>query len=439
MLHTYKEALEWVHSRLRLGIKPGLSRMEWMLEKLGHPEKRIKSIHVGGTNGKGSTVTYLRSILVEAGYEVGSFTSPYIEQFNERISINGVPISDEEIVQLVNAIKPLADELEKTDYGAPTEFEVITAMAIYYFGEVRPLDFAIFEVGLGGRFDSTNVIQPLLSIITNIGMDHVQILGNSIEDIAYEKAGIIKEHTPIFTSVRDEAAFHVIQAEAAKKHALLFQLGINFTILNYEPIQAGEQFTFSTTKYTFEGLQVSLLGKHQTENAAGAIAALLYLTDQGVMNISESALRAGLRKAYWPGRMELLHNDPIILLDGAHNREGVRAFVDAIQSRYADRNIKLVFSALGDKDLTEMFTIMNELDGQLYVTEFDFPRAASANELKRRSENPTVIANNDWFSLLKELVSTLEPNDLLAITGSLYFISSIKPDLQKIIVSEFSK
>ncbi|MFK4997565.1 bifunctional folylpolyglutamate synthase/dihydrofolate synthase [Bacillus sp. N9] len=162
------------------------------VRKTRPPREKIKSIHVGGTNGKGSTVTYLRSILVEAGYEVGSFTSPYIEQFNERISINGVPINDEEIVKLVNAIKPLADELEQTEYGAPTEFEVITVMAMYYFGHIRPLDFAIFEVGLGGRLDSTNVIQPLLSIITNIGMDHIQILETQSKTSLMKKQGLLK-------------------------------------------------------------------------------------------------------------------------------------------------------------------------------------------------------------------------------------------------------
>src|SRR5690606_28062273 len=164
----------------RLGIKPGLKRMEWMLERLGSPEKDLKAIHVGGTNGKGSTVAYLRSILNEAGYKVGTFTSPYVEQFNERISVNGQPIQDYEITDLTNKIKPLAEELELTELGSPTEFEVITAMALYYFAKVNPMDITVIEVGLGGRFDSTNVIKPIASIITNIGMDHTQILGNTI-------------------------------------------------------------------------------------------------------------------------------------------------------------------------------------------------------------------------------------------------------------------
>ena len=228
MIHTYNEAIDSIDSRLRLGIKPGLIRMEWMLEKLGHPEREMKLIHVGGTNGKGSTVTYLRSILNEAGYRVGSFTSPYIEQFNERISVDGKPITDEEITELVNVIKPLADELENTDIGSPTEFEVITAMAIYYFAKMNPMDINVFEVGLGGRFDSTNVVNPLLSIITNIGMDHTQILGDRIEQIAYEKAGIIKSGIPVFTAAKVESAYAVLQEESATKNTSIFKLGRPF-------------------------------------------------------------------------------------------------------------------------------------------------------------------------------------------------------------------
>src|SRR4051812_11027369 len=163
MFTTYKQALEWIHGRLRLGIKPGLKRMEWMMDKLDHPETKMKTVHIGGTNGKGSTVTFLRSILEAGGYSVGTFTSPYIEQFNERISVNGKAITDEELLQLANIIRPLADELEETELGGPTEFEVITAMAFYYFATMNKVDIVIFEVGLGGRFDSTNIIQPLAS------------------------------------------------------------------------------------------------------------------------------------------------------------------------------------------------------------------------------------------------------------------------------------
>ncbi|MBS4202741.1 bifunctional folylpolyglutamate synthase/dihydrofolate synthase [Lederbergia citrea] len=433
MFHTYEEALDWIHSRLRFGIKPGLKRMEWMLEKLGHPERELKAIHVGGTNGKGSTVAYLRSILHESGYKVGTFTSPYIEQFNERISVNGNPIPDQAIIDMTNVIKPLADELEATELGSPTEFEVITAMAFYYFAKENPVDIAIFEVGLGGRYDSTNVIEPLVSIITNVGMDHTQILGNTIKDIAYEKAGIIKRNTPIFTAIKLNEALAVLQEEAKNKHAKLFQLGVDFFTSNYKPIDNGEQFTFSSNKLRFEKLELSLLGQHQTENAAGAIAALLYLNKTGHIEVKEEHFRAGLKKAYWPGRLELLSKSPTVLIDGAHNKEGLQAFAAAIKSRFQGRKINIVFAALKDKDLTEMFGILNSMEADLYLTQFDFPRAASAVELKDMSGNPNAKIHHDWPQLLKQLISSSKPDELIAVTGSLYFISEVKPYLSEVL------
>lgn len=334
MFNTYDEALNWIHSRLRFGIKPGLKRMEWMLEKLGYPEKKLKALHVGGTNGKGSTVAFLRSVLVEAGYEVGTFTSPYIEQFNERISLNGIPISDKEITQLVNIIKPLSDELEQTELGSPTEFEVITAMAIYYFANMNQVDIAIFEVGLGGRFDSTNVIEPLAAVITNVGKDHTQILGNTLSEIAYEKAGIIKRNIPVFTAVKPEEAIAVIRKEALEKESELYLLGKDYQIIEYRSKNLLEEFTYTSPLKTMEKLELSLLGRHQTENAAGAVSVLLWLNNNGHLNISETTIRSGLRKAGWPGRMELLSIDPPILIDGAHNPEGMRAFAETIDNKF---------------------------------------------------------------------------------------------------------
>ncbi|HZG72478.1 MAG TPA: folylpolyglutamate synthase/dihydrofolate synthase family protein, partial [Chondromyces sp.] len=271
MLHTYEEALEWIHGRLRMGIKPGLKRMEWMMERLGNPERHLKTIHVGGTNGKGSTVTHLRSILQEAGYEVGTFTSPYIEIFNERISVNGQPVSDEEIVELANVIKPLAEEMDNTDFGGPTEFEIITAMAIVYFARIHPVDVAIFEVGLGGRFDSTNIIHPLVSIITNIGMDHMQFLGDSIEEIAMEKAGIIKSGVPVITAVKQPEAFQVIENKAKEKRTAVYSLGNQFTKEWLSSLPQGEKFHFQSVYGEYQELQTGLNGLHQTDNAALAV------------------------------------------------------------------------------------------------------------------------------------------------------------------------
>ncbi|KRG13324.1 folylpolyglutamate synthase [Virgibacillus soli] len=433
MVHTYKEALHWIHSRLRLGIKPGIKRMEWMLARLGNPEKNLRVIHIGGTNGKGSTVAYLRSILNEADYQVGTFTSPYIEQFNERISVNGKPVANEEITSLVNIIKPIAEELAQTELGPATEFEVITTMAFYYFGEIQQVDFALFEVGLGGRYDSTNVIRPIASIITNVGMDHMQILGNTLEEIAYQKAGIIKQGIPIFTTAQDKGVLFVLKKEAIRQKAPFYQIGKEFQIKEYHPIENGEQFTYQSQWGSYDHINVSLLGRHQTENAAAALAVLTYLQFKGLLNIREEAYRNGLREAFWPGRLERLNDRPMIFIDGAHNLQGLQAFKEAVETHFPEKEIKIVFSALKDKDLTEMFTILHSMNAELYLTEFDFPRAASTDELELQSGGKAIYCDKDWKNLIQKLVLSVKETDILAITGSLYFISEIKPYLKDMI------
>ena len=433
MFTTYKQALDWIHARLRLGIKPGLKRMEWMMERLEFPDKKLKAIHVGGTNGKGSTVTYLRCILENSGYTVGTFTSPYIEQFNERISVNGQSINDEDLVKLVNVIRPLADELEETELGGPTEFEVITAMAFYYFAEVRPVDVVLFEVGLGGRFDSTNIIQPMASIITNIGLDHTNILGNSYEEIAFEKAGIIKDNTPVFTAVLHQGALEVIKKQANEKDAPIFVLNEDFSISGYQSLTKGEQFSVESKFGYFADLEISMLGKHQTENASLAVVALQYLNEQKHLSVDEQAIRNGLRAAYWPGRFEVLSEQPLVIIDGAHNDEGVSKLVEALSARYTNRSIHIVFAALKDKKLDKMIAQLDQVADQISFVSFDFPRAAAAEDLVKLSNSENKLGVEDWRSYLSEEVVKLREDEVFVITGSLYFISEVKPYISNIV------
>lgn len=435
MFHTYEEALNWIHARLRLGIKPGLKRMEWMMERLNHPERKLKTIHIGGTNGKGSTVTFLRCILEEAGYKVGTFTSPFFEQFNERISVNGKPVSDQDMLELTNVIKPLADELEETDLGGPTEFEVITAMSLYYFAKQNPVDVVLYEVGLGGRFDSTNIIHPLLSIITSIGLDHVNILGDTYEEIAFEKAGIIKSGTPILTAVKQPEALGAIEAKAQELTAPLYHLGQEFSISNHQTLTKGEEFTFTSFYKTSSQLQISMLGKHQTENASLAVMAAQLLSMFYSFLIEDSHIREGLKRAYWPGRMELISEQPTIIMDGAHNEEGIEALVRELQERYEDKNICILFTALSDKKLDKMIQRLDEVADKITFTEFDFPRASTAKDLfdLSHSKNKHVAENWEEF-LIKELPSINE-SDILVITGSLYFLSEVKPVLNHLLNS----
>ncbi|WP_369345632.1 bifunctional folylpolyglutamate synthase/dihydrofolate synthase [Caldalkalibacillus mannanilyticus] len=348
------EAIEWIHSFLTLGIKPGLKRMEWMLERCGHPERRVKFIHVGGTNGKGSTVSYMRHVLQEAGYEVGSFTSPYIERFQNRIQINGQDIADHDLLSLAQKVKPLAEELAETELGAPTEFEIVTMIAILYYATVAYPDYVLWEVGLGGRLDSTNVVVPILSIITNVGFDHIHILGDRIEEIAFEKAGIIKAGIPVVTGVTDDQALPVIAEKAKEMKATLYTLNSGFHYQLESFTEELQTFSFQSMFQQYDHLLLSMKGPHQVHNASLAIMALEVLKQYYAIIWDEEHLRAGLQKTEWMGRLEKINEQPLTYLDGAHNPEGMEALSQTIQMYYSDRPITVIFSAMKDKEMKGM-------------------------------------------------------------------------------------
>jgi dihydrofolate synthase / folylpolyglutamate synthase len=428
MMSTYEEAVSWIHSRLKLGIKPGLKRMEWFMEKLGHPERRLRAIHIAGTNGKGSTVWYLRNILNEAGYKVGTFTSPYVESFNERISVNGQPIDDQDLIKLVEKIKPLTEELEKTELGSPTEFEVITAMAIYYFAKINIPDFVIFETGLGGRLDSTNIIHPILTIITNVGFDHTHILGDSIQKIAFEKAGIIKPGVPLITAVEQPEAIQVLCEKAKDARSTIYRLGEEFTITQHQSFNGGEQFSVETPFIKFNDLTISMLGAHQVKNAALAVMAANYLYMYYSLIIEEEHIRDGLIKTKWIGRFEQLSENPHVIIDGAHNREGIVSLVQTVKSHLEKKKIHVIFSALKDKNVDEMVCPLTEIAQSITFTSFSFPRAYSAEELYQVyfDQLKNISFEEDWRSAIETKLKQLTENETLLITGSLYFISEIR-------------
>ncbi|MBM6619765.1 bifunctional folylpolyglutamate synthase/dihydrofolate synthase [Bacillus suaedaesalsae] len=428
---TYNEAIDWIHSRLRLGIKPGLSRMEWMMERLGHPERNIRAIHVAGTNGKGSTVSYIRSILQEAGYLVGTFTSPYIEQFNERISVNEVPISNEEIAILASKIKPLSDELENTELGGPTEFEIITAMSLYYFGKMNPMDFVVYEVGLGGRFDSTNIIYPLVTVITTVGLDHTAILGDTIEQIAFEKAGIIKSGVPVVTGVHQEEALQVISKIAKEHNAAEYIFGKDFFVYNQQSTEKGETFTFQSERSNSRDLQITMKGSHQVLNASLAIKAVEYLQTYFSVHITEADIRDGLEKMFWVGRFEKLCEKPLIYVDGAHNPEGVNELVKTVKSHLNGKSITTLFSALQDKKLDDMIKGIDEISDNVVFTSFDFPRAASAEQLRTMFPEKKYESIQNYKQAIDSILLKLDEDQVLLITGSLYFISEVRKYILK--------
>lgn len=419
---NYLESLYWIHERYKFGIKPGVKRMEWMLDKLDNPQHKIKGIHVVGTNGKGSTVSYLKDALIANHYEVGTFTSPYIETFNERISLNGQPISDEEIVQLVDVVKPVSEQLEvETDLGTATEFEIITMMMFVYFGEVHPVDFVIVEAGLGAKNDSTNVFTPVMSILTSIGLDHTNIIGDTYLDIAKEKAGVIKVGVPLVYAAKNEDAQEYIDGVVAEKHIKGIKLGCDIQL-----IQNGNEFTFRYKSYELEAIELKMIGAHQQENAALAIATLLEMYDRGMLLLDFNKMIQAIEDTTWTGRIEKIQEDPTIILDGAHNLESIEVLVDTMKSHYAGHKIDVLFSAIDGKPIGRMLKSLEEISEHFYVTTFDFPKALPLDTLYEHVEHDKRIKVKDYADFIRNY-----EGDVLLVTGSLYFISAVKDKLRQ--------
>ncbi|MBN9653847.1 bifunctional folylpolyglutamate synthase/dihydrofolate synthase [Halobacillus sp. GSS1] len=420
----YEEAIDWIHSREKFKVKPGLKRMEWMMERLGHPEKKFRSVHIAGTNGKGSTLSFLRYILQQQGMSVGTFTSPYIEKFNERISVDGQSIQDEALAEFVLRVKPLSEELGQTHLGEPTEFEIITAVAMLYFSETS-LDLVLIETGLGGRFDSTNILTPVLSLITNIGHDHMNVLGSTIREIAEEKAGIIKPEIPVVTGVKQQEAIEVITQKARSCHSKVFRLGRDFNITHQSSSDDGESFVFANETFHPETFVSQMKGPHQVENASLAIQAAEVLRALGIQ-IDRNLYRKGITSTRWPARFEKVMDAPLTIIDGAHNEEGTSALVETVKRHYADKRVVLVYSALEDKPVKKMLNQLESVVDKAYMTTFEFPRALKGHELAEYSDIAETVAIEDYKQAIQIASEQVGEDGILLITGSLYFISRIR-------------
>lgn len=409
---TYEEGLAWLHDQLIFGIKPGIERVKWLLNELGNPQDRVKGIHVVGTNGKGSTLHYLQTIFSEAGYEVGTFTSPYIMDFRERIAVDGEMISKEDLLILFKRVKPLAERLPvETGYEPATEFEIITVMMFLYFGQLHPVDIAIIEAGLGGLYDSTNVFSPLLAICTSIGLDHQTILGQSYEEIAAQKAGVLKEGCP-FIFAEDNQAVKAVFADRAKEtKSPTFELGCDFEVTG-----SSRAFDFQWQEMSLERLSLKMLGQHQVRNAGLAIMSTLLLQKQ-YPKVSEAIIRRALAKASWLGRTELLADN--LMIDGAHNNESIAVLVALLQKEFATKTIHILFAAIDTKPIDGMLEQL-AMVGEVTVTTFDYPNAVTLDQYPKAYQR--VATFKDWLDQC-HLTSS---DDLYVITGSLYFISQVR-------------
>ena len=408
----YQEALDWIHGQLKFGIKPGLERMAWMLEELGNPQDNLKAVHIVGTNGKGSTVNALQTIFSQAGYEVGTFTSPYIIDFKERISINGQMISEENLLGLVERVKPVVERLPKeTEHENATEFEIITVLMFLYFGQVHPVDIAFIEAGMGGLHDSTNLFSPLAVICPSIGLDHQAVLGNTHAEIATEKAGVLKNGASFIyatdrTDVRD-----VFKQKANEEGSKTYELGKDFTAEG-----SSHSFDFIYKEQRLDDIALAMAGQHQVANASLAIMASLLL-QRDYPKVTPELIKDALAHASWLGRTEFLM--PNLMIDGAHNNESVKVLIDLLRSEYADKDIELLFAAIDTKPIDSMLAQLESV-GDLTVTSFEYP-----NSVKLDKYPVTYKQVSDFQTWIEEHV-TANDDKLYVITGSLYFISQVR-------------
>ena len=424
MFNNITDAINWIESIKRFGDKLDLSRMELACTILGHPEKKLKVIHIAGTNGKGSTVAYLKHILLEQGYSVGTFTSPYIVRFNERITFNYNDISDDELITYINKVNSLYNEVLNQFKEVITFFELITLISFLYFRDLNP-DYVIYEVGLGGRLDATNIVEPIIGAITSISFDHMGVLGDTLELIALEKLGIVKENMPLVTAIDQEELIPIFEYYTKNKHS-------DLTILDRNSISNVEYSKYTNFKYKDIEYIISMLGNHQVSNAALAIEVIHQLENRKLVKVDLPNLKAGLLNMYWPGRLEQFGN---VYLDGAHNVGGAKALRDTIQSLFKGKYIKILFTSMADKEYFDVIRILDPVVDESYFTDFDYPRCESAEELYNICASSISPNHSKKFILkdsvqaLKTLQKDLKKNEILLVTGSLYFISFIRKEL----------
>lgn len=417
-----------------LGSNYGLERTERLLELLGNPHKKLKLIHIAGTNGKGSTSSILGKVLIEHGYKVGFFNSPHLEEIEETIRVNDENIPEEDLVYLLEEIKPYVNKVVEEGYKHPTEFEVLTCIMFLYLYRQK-VDFGVIEVGLGGRLDSTNVIKPILSIITSISLDHTNILGNTIQEITNEKAGIIKDAIPVITCNQKDEALYIIKNKALLTKSKLTIVDSNdfvfLEIVNDDIPYQRVSVNFNNNKYT---LDLALLGKHQIINLSLAIKALEELEKLNYIKVNISKLYKGVKNVKWKGRLEVLKKDPFIVIDGAHNIAGIEFLKSNIEEYFKYKNLYLILGILADKNVEEMVKIIAPVATEVYTVTANSIRAASANELKEvvLEYNNNCIAFDDYDKAIKLSLSKANKDDLIVAAGSLYMIGEIRKQINNI-------
>lgn len=413
---NYTETLNFIHSFKGNGRRPQLERMRWLLKQAGNPQTHFPTVHIVGTNGKGSTTSYLQNILTKSGYQVGTFTSPYITRFNERISINGTEIPDKDLISLVAKAQVLLDDLEEhTAFERPTEFELVTLLMFLYF-DLKQVDMAIIEAGIGGRLDSTNVLSPELVICTSIGFDHTETLGDSLLDIANHKAGVMRKNTPILLGRVSAEVEHFFNQ---KSHDLQAPLAIIDREIQLLP-KDNQTIQISYDHWESPNLKLPMLGQHQENNAGLAVTAA-HLLAQTFPKITDKSTQEGIEETHWPGRSEWIGNN--IYLDGAHNPQGIASLKQVLKDNFANRRVHILFAGLRRKPLADLLEELKDYD--ITVTSFDLFEALPLNDYPKDFKR--VADYRDWLAQAESANS----DDLFVVTGSLYFISEVRNYLIK--------
>ncbi|AKL94289.1 tetrahydrofolylpolyglutamate synthase/dihydrofolate synthase FolC [Clostridium aceticum] len=424
---NYQEAIEYIHGTYKFGSKLGLENIKYLLDLLGNPQKELKVIHVAGTNGKGSTSSFINGVLKTSGYKVGLYTSPYIEEFTERMQINGEKIDKQRLAEVTTIVKAKIEQMLSEGKNHPTEFEVGTAIALVYFAEEK-VDYTILEVGMGGRLDATNIIEnPLLSIITPIDYDHMEHLGDTLGKIAFEKAGIIKENNFVVSYPQREEAMEVVKQVAKEKNSQLFVVNYDTLKIHHSAIEE-QQFSVEILGKKYEDVVITLAGPHQVYNCCTALTAIEVLKAHRNIEISDEAIYQGLKNTKWIGRLEILGKNPLTIIDGAHNLQGATALKHSVETLLEGKKVTLVVAMLGDKDVQGVLSSLIPLMDKIVVTKPNNPRAMAADDLAKE----LVSYGKDMYicKTIKEAVKkaheVTEASDVILFAGSLYMIGEAR-------------
>jgi dihydrofolate synthase/folylpolyglutamate synthase len=418
--------LDRLFKRHRFGIKMGLDVEPAILTLLGNPEKIFPVVHVAGTNGKGSTCAIIRSILTAAGYRVGLYTSPHLVKFNERFQVDGVSINDEELSELVSRIESVTDKVTEKMGQDPTFFECATAMAFEYFRQ-KKVDSDIIETGMGGRLDATNVVSPLVSVITRISLEHTQYLGDTLADIAFEKAGIIKSGLPVVVGAMDVRASAVLEKIAAERGCLYVDAMGYASVFSESTDLRGQQVTVDTVHRNYGSARFPLLGKFQLENLATAISTIDVLHNIAGLDISKDAVTDGVSATVWPGRCQVIKTTPPVILDGAHNPDAAKALAEVLKDNAADRPVGLIIGMCGDKEPRQFLHYFSQVAAKLWIVPIDNERNMSPDMLLNAA---TVVGIPSVAATLSQAIqeaaewATVE-NGVVCITGSLFLVGEV--------------